>query len=347
MFILFIALGGLAVAGAGSSHAIEGPILVRREAAYYPRSLQVAGLGGEVTVCVTIESSGAIESVRAIQSSNPALARAAMLAAWTSEYRPTPRNGTPVRDSLTVSFQFDPNGDGVGVVKSDSRQSVQYTLDLEPNQICLYGHWVGGRVLVRRSENRVYVDGVRVFPRLANVDDPDIVGVPVLAQTLRVECALLERELALGGLDRGSIRERSLKMLSGFERIVSATAVTSDSVVVQLSDNTRTGFSLGNPGDAEHYWLSQPQMADPVAVYYEWLARLHNKLGQRFVLFSGGHDVYMSLQHDTARALRDHLAGRLPRCSDLDGLELPDDICGLVPPGICAMIRNPLAVERL
>ena len=269
-----------------------------------------------------------------------------MLAAWLSKYRPAKRDGLAVRDSLLLDFHFVPDRDTDGVIKSDTTAAAHQILELETNQVCLYGHWISGNVVVRRSENRVYIDGIRVFPDITNFDDRDVIPTPVMAPLLRSECSMLERELALQSWDRSLIRQRTLSFISEFERIASATAVTMDSVAVRLTDGTSVGFTLGDPYDTESYWASQPKMADPVVTYYAWLQRLHRGVRKGFYIFRTGHGMSMSLRHATAIAIRSHLAALGPERNGQGGVEFPDDLCGLVP-GMCDMIRKPLPAPRL
>ncbi|MBK6732972.1 MAG: energy transducer TonB [bacterium] len=343
---LLIALATATGARAQGTSLDEGPSIVIREAAYYSRSMRLAAMEDSVAVRVVIAPSGAVEAVREIGWPRSPFRSAAMLAAWLSKYRPARRDGLAVRDSLMLEFHFVPDRDTDGVIKSDTTAAAHQILELETNQVCLYGHWISGNVVVRRSENRVYIDGIRVFPDITNFDDRDVIPTPVMAPLLRSECSMLERELALQSWDRSLIRQRTLSFISEFERIASATAVTMDSVAVRLTDGTSVGFTLGDPYDTESYWASQPKMADPVVTYYAWLQRLHRGVRKGFYIFRTGHGMSMSLRHATAIAIRSHLAALGPERNGQGGVEFPDDLCGLVP-GMCDMIRKPLPAPRL
>ncbi len=311
---LLTALATATGARAQGTNLDEGPSIVFREAAYYSRTMRIAAMEDSVAVRVVIAPSGAVEAVREIGLPRSPFRNAAMLAAWLSKYRPARRDGLAVRDSLMLEFHFVLDRDTDGVIKSDTTAAAQQILELEANQLCLYGHWISGSVVVRRSENRVYVDGIRVFPGIDDFDHRDVIEIPtpVMARSLRSECTMLERELALQGWDRRSIRQRTLSFISEYDRIASATAVTIDSVAVRLADGASVGFTLGDPYDTEGYWASQSKMADPVETYYAWLNRLHGGVWEGLTLFRTGYEMSMSLRHATAIAIRSHLAALGP-----------------------------------
>jgi hypothetical protein len=236
-----------------------------------------------------------------------------------------------------------------GVIKSDTTAAAQQFWNWSQISLPVWALDIGPHVVVRRSENRVYVDGIRVYPGyLRYFDDRDVhTDARDGPDLLRSECTMLERELALQGWDRSLIRQRTLSFISEFDRIASATAVTNDSVAVRLIDGTSVGFTLGDPYDTESYWARSRKMAaDPVETYYAWLERLHGGVWRNFVIFRTGHEMSMSLRHATAIAIRSHLAALGPERNEKGGVDLPDDLCNLVS-AMCDMIRKPFPAPRL
>ncbi|HEX8184889.1 MAG TPA: energy transducer TonB, partial [Blastocatellia bacterium] len=87
-----------------SSTVLQGKAVVRRAPEYPPLAKQ-ARLQGSVSVEVMIGPDGRVESARAV-SGHPMLAKAAVDSAAAWRFEPTLLNGTPVRVTGIITFNF-------------------------------------------------------------------------------------------------------------------------------------------------------------------------------------------------------------------------------------------------
>ncbi len=94
------------------------PRLVNRRAdaelarQFYPRTLQLAGVGGTVDLSLWVDSTGAVDHVQMRETSGvPALDRAAMQAARELRYHPATRNGRPDGTWVEFAMTFTPDPD--------------------------------------------------------------------------------------------------------------------------------------------------------------------------------------------------------------------------------------------
>ncbi|RLA38974.1 MAG: hypothetical protein DRR42_27885 [Gammaproteobacteria bacterium] len=201
---------------------------------------------------------------------------------------------------------------------------------------------------VRLSEDRVYVAGIRVHPPISDFNQElnrDFEIKQVVGEELMFECRLLERELALRGVQFDAIRLRTLEMVRNVTRFSEA-GFTDDGLWVELAEGDRLEIALPDPTDGEVYFSLQPSMSSAEDAYFSWLTRLHLGVGGQFVLFASGITQSMSLSNNMAAAIHSFLAEN--RASDQSGSPLiwPPEIEALSPT-LREQIRRPLRVPRL
>jgi len=317
------------------------------EPAYYPGIARLAGIEGTVKVLVRVSALGSVKSVEILSATHLLFEKPAKLAAWLSTYSPSIQNGVAVPDSLIMEYQF-PNeyasGSSSGTGGAVNREQV---LDLFPNQVCLYGNWLSGQVMIRLCEDRVYVDGIRVFPTICGFNrdlNKDFAIVEVVQEQLIFECRLFERELAIMGISLSRIRIRTLEMLRKIPIVAKASLTTSSSIQVEISDGFELLLVLPDPQETEEYYRLQPQMASAEGSYYFWLSTLHPRVGGTMVLFTAGTSMTMSLDHNTAVEILEYVASSA--LNEHGGLEWPSGLGG-IGRSLEAVIRSPLSVERL
>jgi protein TonB len=102
-------------AGAGKGSGGAGPgdrphaTRIHRADPFYSRTLQKAGIGGEVEVSLRISATGQLVSVSVAKSSgHPELDQAAIGAARASTYEPKRIGGVAMADSVTTTYRFVP-----------------------------------------------------------------------------------------------------------------------------------------------------------------------------------------------------------------------------------------------
>jgi TonB family protein len=72
----------------------------------YPSMARSQGVGGVVTVEVTVGVDGSVEDAEVTQSPSPLLNAAAVDAAKKMKFEPALSNGAPIRARVTVPFNF-------------------------------------------------------------------------------------------------------------------------------------------------------------------------------------------------------------------------------------------------
>ena len=330
------------------SRAGDSPVGVEyREPAFYPGSARRAGLAGRVGVVVVVAASGSIRSVAVRGAAHPLLARYAKLAAWLSRFRPATHDGGAVEDSLYLEYGFGRGANGHVFAGDEPHRSREQVVELRSHQVCLYGHWLSGPAVIRKSEDRVFIDGIRVHPPIASLDAAlnDGYRLPaVVAEALRFECRLFERELALRGIPREEIRLRTARMAETYRRVAAA-GTTQTGIRVDLEDGGRLEIALPDPGDGEVYRSQQPRMEPAEDVYFSWLARLHPGVGRRFVIFADGVSQSMSLENATAGAIRGFLEERRGTGVSRPADGWPPEVESM-PPVLRALIHDPLQAAR-
>jgi TonB family protein len=91
-----------------TSTVLQGKASVRRTPDYPPLAKQIR-LEGSVSVEVMIAPDGHVESARAVSSSHPMFVKAAVDSAYGWRFQPTTLNGTPVRVTGIIVFNFKLN----------------------------------------------------------------------------------------------------------------------------------------------------------------------------------------------------------------------------------------------
>jgi TonB family protein len=91
-----------------TSTVLQGKASVRRTPDYPPLAKQIH-LEGSVSVEVMIAPDGRVESARAVSSSHPMFVKAAVDSAYGWRFEPTTLNGTPVRVTGIIVFNFKLN----------------------------------------------------------------------------------------------------------------------------------------------------------------------------------------------------------------------------------------------
>ncbi len=317
------------------------------EPAHNPEVARIAEIEGTAEVLVRVSASGSISSVEILSATHPIFRSSAKLAAWLSTFSPAIRSGIAVADSLHLDYEFrlEPGPD-IGQTAGNLVNREQ-TVDLIPNQVCLYGNWLSGPVVIRLSEDRAYVDGIRVMPPICDFNSEErgeLAIASVIQQELEFESRLYERELALRGNTLEHIRLQTIEMLSKISIVENATLVSSSCIQVETSSGDEIVLVLPDPFDVEEYFALQPQMTSAESQYFGWLTKLHPGLGSRFVLYLGGLSRTMSLENEVAVEIREYLATSSE--NEHGGRDLPLGLGGLYP-SMEAVIRVPLAVSRL
>lgn len=88
----------------------RGPLTLRQTKPVYPRSLERKGVGGTVTVLISINTKGRSTSTKVQRSSgNAQLDRAAIAAVKRWRFKPALKNGLPVTSNTAVKIVFQPN----------------------------------------------------------------------------------------------------------------------------------------------------------------------------------------------------------------------------------------------
>jgi len=171
-----------------------------KQEAHYPHMVQVAGIEGHVRLLVPINSRGEPGSPAVLWSGHPILEYWAIWAARNSKYTPAIEAGIPVESEIQVEYQFSCQRDSSGTPIPSPPTLVPprgHAFSVQENQICLYGHWLSGRVEVTQIENRVFVGGIRVYPSFYSREVIEgLRGERVLEEVVR-ECEMLQRDLHL------------------------------------------------------------------------------------------------------------------------------------------------------
>jgi hypothetical protein len=316
--------------------------------AYDQSTRRIVNIDGDVEIMAYVDPFGEVYETRVVSSrQHPILERPAILAASLSRFGPAVRYGVTVPDSivLTYSFRKDPNEDRDHTTTTLPFR--QLTVDLEPNQVCLYGNWLSGEVQIRISEDRVYVDGIRVYPAIPHFDpelNPEFSINSIESYNLRRECRFFERELALQGEGIDEIRPRTVDMLMGF-RNVEAVRVLGDHLLVRGCAGETYDLVLPDPQSATEYFAEQGRMADPEQTFYRWVGKLHPSLGRRFIIFNGISSS-MGLGHEVAVALRSYLQRLENESGVSETEEWPAELSEL-PRSLFEVVIRPLNVPRL
>ena len=332
-----------------SAETIKRARVVHCERAYHSNGVRAAGIEGTAEVVVAVAESGRPESVRVVEAAHPFLRQPAMLAAWLSTYSPAVVGGVAASDSVRLIYSF-----GKGYVQ-DAIPAVcdfgnrEYLVNLVSNQVCLYGNWLSGTVVLRLSEDRVYLDGIRVFPPIGDFNPefhPEFGQKEVLRSQLIFESRLFERELALQGADTEGLRSRTIRMLKKLPLVLDARIEASDAFSVATVYGDTLEFTLPNPSDADEYFRLQPQMASADDDFYGWLLRLHSQHSPKLILFAFQITSTESLGNPIALEILEFLESPALRVNEDGGYELPEYI-ELFGSSLRASIRKPLRVERL
>ncbi len=99
---------------------VNAAAVARALDAQYPSGLRAAGVTGTVTVQLTVTPEGAPADVRAVESTHPAFAPAAVRALRTARFRPATHAGTPVAFTVLLPVQFQPAADAPSASSSSS-----------------------------------------------------------------------------------------------------------------------------------------------------------------------------------------------------------------------------------
>lgn len=323
--------------------------VVHCEPAYHSGLARAANIEGTAEVLIAVSGSGQPESVRVVKADHPLLGQPATLAAWLSTYSSAVVDGAAMSDSVRLVYSFGQAHVQGAMPAVSEFVNREFQVDLVPNQICLYGNWLSGSVVLRMSEDRIYLDGIRVFPPIGNFNPefhPEFSQKEVLRSQLIFESRLFERELALQGADTISLCSRTIRMLKKLPLVLDARIGASDvfSVVTVYGDTLE--FTLPNPSDADEYFRLQPQMASVDDNYYGWLLRVHPRLGRKLILFAYQVTSTKSLSNPTALEILEFLESPESRENEDGGYELPEYI-EFTFSSLRASIRKPLRVERL
>jgi TonB family protein len=90
--------------------SIKPPRKIVHVAPIYPADMAAQGVGGVVVVRATISTDGTVRDVTMLRSPNESLTQAATNALLGWEFTPTLLNGTPVQTRMTVTFNFQQQG---------------------------------------------------------------------------------------------------------------------------------------------------------------------------------------------------------------------------------------------
>ena len=82
------------------------PRVIRRVEPIYPPIARSQGIGGRVTVRITVAADGSVENVKIEQSTSPLFNQAALKAARQMRFEPGLVNGKPVRADYLQTFNF-------------------------------------------------------------------------------------------------------------------------------------------------------------------------------------------------------------------------------------------------
>ncbi|MDD5720680.1 MAG: energy transducer TonB [Candidatus Krumholzibacteria bacterium] len=322
--------------------------VVSQMPAYYTSAGRNMNIEGRIEIMAYVDSSGAVYKARVVSiRQRPTLERPAILATFLSRFEPAIRNGVAFQDSIVLSYSFRKDADEDSDHTTTTLPFQQLTVDLEPYQICLYGNWLSGEVQIRISEDRVYVDGIRVFPEIHHFDpelNPEFSFKSIVSHALRLECRYFERELALQGVSLDEIRSRSVDMLMGLRNVDSA-RIHGDHLLVRCCAGETYDLVLPDPRSAIEYFAEQGQMADPSEVFFKWAMDLHPSSSRPFIVFSG-ISSRMGLSHEVAVALRRYLQRSADESCVSETEEWPAELSEL-DSSLSDVVRRPLKVPRL
>lgn len=224
-------------------------------------------------------------------------------------------------------------------------QNREEWVELFPNQVCLYGHWLSGRTLVCLSEDRVFVGGIRVHPNLPSYNDPHQPweSLQFLKSILFDECRYQERELAVRGQSLENIRKQTLDMLVGLP-VVKGAKLSPDSVIEIESHGGEFSIQLPNPIDQEEYFSHQKQSFPAEKVYTGWVNLLNSPEHPTYV-FMTTHVRAMRLRSGAA-AMEIQQFLDTARPNEWGGLDWPPGL-GMLLPSLEESIVRPEKVWRL
>lgn len=346
--LLFIALtASLYIADAGQDNDVRLTVLAQMPA-YYPPLARFANIEAEIELMAYVDVSGAvIETEVRSGRVHPMFEKSVVLAANLSTFQPAIRQGEAVPDSIELFYSFRADA----IEDRDHTTTIlpfrDLTVNLLSNQICLYGHWLSGDVRIRISEDRVYVDGIRVYPRIEHFDDelnPEFAINSVTSSSLLWECRLFERELAISGFELDAIRALTVEMLEGV-RIVESARFVGDHVLVQARDDRTFDLVLPDPRSAVDYFSRQPAMASPEDQFFKWVMDLQPYRHRRFIILGAGSSTAMGVNNDKAVALRDFLQQFDETNQIGENTEWPDAFHDL-PRDTRSLVLCPLKVPR-
>jgi len=349
LLALLLFVSAVSLSSAEADHAWFAQLTpVNRMPAYYPSTGRVANLEGDVDIMAYVDSSGVVYETRVVSSrQHPLLEKPAILAARLSRFEPAIRYGVAVPDSILLTYSFRKDVDDDSGHTTTTLPFRQITLDLEPNQVCLYGIWLSGEVQIRISEDRVYLDGIRVYPPIPHFDpdlNPEFSIKSVESAELLRECRYFERELATQDVGIDEIRSRTVDMVMGLRNVESA-QVLGDHLLVGGCAGERLDLVLPDPRSATEYYSAQGRMADPGETLFGWVMKLHPFLYRFFIIYNGISST-MRLDHELAIALRSYLQQLGDEGRAIEIKEWPDELFELSR-SLSDVVLQPLKVPRL
>jgi len=85
----------------------QGPRVLSNPFPEFPRSWQLAGVEGKVTLRITIDANGNVADPQVVGTARPDLAALCLSSVMQWRFKPAMKNGTPVPVRMNVPFNFE------------------------------------------------------------------------------------------------------------------------------------------------------------------------------------------------------------------------------------------------